>query len=135
MRNINKVILIGNVVRDPEVKTTQNGQAITTFEIATNREWMTKDGRKSKSVEFHHIIAWAHLAEICQKYLYKGKLIYVEGYLKTRNWEDENKIKKFRTEIVISDMIMLDKNHEGNTGNEEIEMATSAESTDQPAEI
>lgn len=108
MRSINKVILIGNLTRDPEMKATQNGQQITTFGIATNREWMAV-GERKKSTEFHEIVAWAHLAELCQKYLRKGKLVYLEGYLKTRSWEDESGEKRFRTEVVLQDMIMLEK--------------------------
>lgn len=109
MRCINKVILIGNLTRDPELKQTTNGQSIATFGLATNREWMTKDGRKQQSSEFHELVAWARLGEICQQYLKKGKLVYVEGYLKTRVKLLPDNTKKFRTEIVVQDMIMLDK--------------------------
>ncbi|MFA6305831.1 MAG: single-stranded DNA-binding protein [Candidatus Gracilibacteria bacterium] len=109
MRSINKVILVGNLTRDPELKQTQSGQPVATFGIATNREWATRDNDRKKSTEFHEIVAWAKLAEICAQYLKKGKLIYVEGYLKTRSWEAENGEKRFRTEVVMQDMIMLDK--------------------------
>lgn len=109
MRSINKVILVGNLTRDPELKQTQSGQPVATFGIATNREWATKDNDRKKSTEFHEIVAWARLAEICAEYLKKGKLIYIEGYLKTRSWSAENGEKRFRTEIVMQDMIMLDK--------------------------
>jgi single-strand DNA-binding protein len=109
MRSINKVILVGNLTRDPELKQTPGGQNIVTFGMATNREWITKDGRKNNLPEFHDVVAWANLAEICHKYLKKGKLVYVEGYLKTRNWELPDGTKKFRTEVVVQDMIMLDK--------------------------
>lgn len=109
MRNINKVILIGNLTRDPELKKTANNQSITTFGLATNREWITKDGRKQQSAEFHELVCWAHLAEFAAQHLKKGKLIYVEGYLKTRSWDDASGIKKFRTEVVVEDLVMLDK--------------------------
>ncbi len=109
MRSVNKVILIGNLTRDPEMKETQSGQPITTFGLATNREWVTNDSERKQSTEFHECVAWSKLAEICHKYLKKGKLVYVEGYLKTRSWETENGDKKFRTEIVLHDMIMLEK--------------------------
>lgn len=109
MRSINKVILIGNLTRDPEMRQTPNGQNVVTFGLATNREWVTRDGRKQNSAEFHDLVAWAKLADICQTYLKKGKLVYVEGYLKTRSWDTPEGIKKFRTEIVVQDMIMLDK--------------------------
>lgn len=109
MRSVNKVILVGNLTRDPELRQTGNGQNVVTFGLATNREWVTKDGRKQQSAEFHELVAWANLAEICQKYLKKGKLVYVEGYLKTRNWDAPDGSKKFKTEIVVQDMIMLDR--------------------------
>lgn len=109
MRSVNKVILIGNLTRDPELRQTPNGQNIVGFGIATNRAWVTSTGEKKASAEFHECIAWAKLAEICSKYLKKGKLVYLEGYLKTRSWESEEGIKKFKTEIVVEDMIMLDR--------------------------
>ena len=113
MRSINKVILVGNLTRDPEMKETTGGQPITTFGLATNREWVTRGGDKQQSAEFHEVVAWGKLAEICNNYLKKGKLIYVEGYLKTRSWDSEDGTKRFRTEVVINDMIMLDKRKEG----------------------
>lgn len=109
MRSINKVIIIGNVTRDPEMRQTPNGQNVVTFGLATNREWITRDGRKQTSAEFHDLVAWAKLAEICHQYLKKGKLVYIEGYLKTRSWDTPEGLKKFRTEVVVQDMIMLDK--------------------------
>ncbi len=109
MRCVNKVILIGNLTRDPELRQTTAGQSIVTFGLATNREWLTKDGRKMSSTEFHELVAWARLGEICQNYLRKGKLIYVEGYLKTRSKVMPDNTKRFRTEVVVQDMIMLDK--------------------------
>ena len=109
MRCINKVILIGNLTRDPELRKTISGQSVVTFGLATNREWMTKDNRKQQSTEFHELVAWAKLGEICQQYLKKGKLVYVEGYLKTRSKLLPDGTKKFRTEIVVQDMIMLEK--------------------------
>lgn len=113
MRSVNKVILIGNLTRDPEVRQTPNGQSVTTFGIATNREWVTRDGQRHTSSEYHEIVAWSRLAEICGKFLKKGKLIYIEGYLKTRSWDTPEGIKKFKTEIVIQDMIMLEKRQQG----------------------
>lgn len=112
MRSINKVILIGNLTRDPEMRQTPNGQNVVTFGLATNREWITRDGRRQTSAEFHDLVAWAKLAEICHQYLRKGKLVYVEGYLKTRSWDTPEGTRKFRTEIVVQDMIMLDKRGE-----------------------
>jgi single-strand DNA-binding protein len=109
MRSINKVILVGNLTRDAELKQTTGGQPIATFGLATNRAWVTRGGEKQNSSEFHECVAWGKLAEICGQYLKKGKLIYVEGYLKTRSWENDDGTKKFRTEIVVNDMIMLEK--------------------------
>jgi single-strand DNA-binding protein len=109
MRSINKVILVGNLTRDAEVKQTSGGQPIATFGLATNREWVTKDSEHHTSSEFHELVAWGKLADICGQYLKKGKLVYVEGYLKTRSWDTPEGVKKFRTEVVVNDMIMLDK--------------------------
>jgi single-strand DNA-binding protein len=113
MRSINKVIIIGNVTRDPEIKQTVSGQPIATFGIATNRDWMTRNGERHTSSEFHEVVAWSKLADICSKYIRKGKLIYIEGYLKTRSWDTPEGVKKFRTEIVVNDLIMLDKRANG----------------------
>ena len=119
MRSINKVIIIGNVTRDPEIKQTMSGQPIATFGIATNRDWMTRNNEKHTSSEFHEVVAWAKLADICSKYIRKGKLVYIEGYLKTRSWDTPEGVKKFRTEIVINDLIMLDKRAPGESQEEQ----------------
>lgn len=116
MRSVNKVILIGNLTRDPEMRQTPNGQSVTTFGLATNRAWVTQGGDKKGSAEFHECVAWARLAEICSQYLKKGNLVYVEGYLKTRNWETPEGIKKFKTEIVVQDMIILEKRRDNGDG-------------------
>ncbi len=113
MRSVNKVILIGNLTRDPELKTTTSGQSIVTFGLATNRQWTTSGGDKRNSAEFHECVAWAKLAEICNGYLKKGMLVYVEGYLKTRSWDMEDGTRRFRTEVVLHDMIILEKRREG----------------------
>lgn len=114
MRSINKVIIIGNLTRDPVLKMTQSNQPVVTFGVATNRQWSTRDNQKHGSTEFHEVVAWAKLAEICDKYIRKGNLVYIEGYLKTRSWEgNENEGKRYRTEVVIQDIIMLEKRHHG----------------------
>lgn len=113
MRSVNKVFLIGNLTRDPEMRQTPNGQSVTTFGIATNREWVTKEGDKKSSAEFHECVAWAKLAEICSTLLKKGNLVHVEGYLKTRSWDTPEGVKKFKTEIVVQDMIILEKRKDG----------------------
>jgi len=113
MRSVNKVILVGNLTRDPELKSTASGQSIATFGLATNRQWTTSGGDKKDSAEFHECVAWAKLAEICSQYLKKGMLVYVEGYLKTRSWDMEDGTRRFRTEVVLQDMIMLEKRGAG----------------------
>lgn len=118
MRSVNKVILVGNLTRDPELRQTPSGQAVCTFSIATNREWISRDNQKHSLTEYHDLVAWAKLAEICHSHLRKSKLIYVEGYLKTRCWEHEN-IKKYKTEIVIQDLIILDRKNATTHSNEE----------------
>jgi len=115
MRSVNKVVLIGNLTRDPEMRSTTNEQHITIFGLATNREWTTQDNRRQQSAEFHDIVCWGRLAERADQYLRKGKFIYVEGYIKTRSWDDSTGLKRFRTEIVAEDIIMLDKRPEANT--------------------
>lgn len=107
MRSVNKVILIGNVTRDPDVRKTTSGQPVCTFGLATNRQWVTSDGEKHNMAEFHELVAWSRLADICEKYVKKGKLLYVEGYLKTRSWDTPEGVKKFKTEVIVQDLIML----------------------------
>lgn len=118
MRNVNKVFIIGNLTRDPELKQTKSGQSIATFGVATNREWATKDGQKHTSTEFHEVVAWARLAEICVQLLKKGKLVYLEGYLKTRAILLPDNTKKFRTEVVVQDVIILEKRPKPEGGKE-----------------
>jgi single-strand DNA-binding protein len=109
MRSVNKVILIGNLTRDPQLKTTPNGQVIVNFGLATNRTWTTNEGEQKSSTEFHELIAWSKLAEIAAKTLKTGKLIYIEGYLKTKSWDQEDGTKRFKTEIVVEDLVILSK--------------------------
>lgn len=107
MSSVNKAIVLGNLTRDPENKRLDSGTEVTTFSVATNRTWKDKNGEKQEDVEFHNIVAWGKLAEICAKYLNKGKKVYIEGRLQTRNWEDDAGVKKYRTEIVAQEMVML----------------------------
>jgi single-strand DNA-binding protein len=106
---LNKVQLIGNLTRDPETRTTTSGQGVTSFGMATNRSWMDASGTRQEKAEFHNIIAWGKLGEICQQYLSKGRKAYIEGRLQTRDWEDKTGGKRSKTEIVAENMIMLDK--------------------------
>jgi len=107
--DLNKVMIIGNVTRDPEAKTTPQGTNVTSFSIATNMVWTDKNGTKQEKAEFHNIVAWRKLAEICAQYLKKGSKIYLEGRLQTRSWDDPSGVKKYRTEIIAENMIMLDR--------------------------
>ena len=102
-------MLIGNVVRDPEVRTTPTGQNVASFSIATNFVWTDANGQKQEKAEFHNIVAWRRLAEIVGQYVKKGSKIYVEGRLQTRSWDDQNAVKRYRTEIIADNMIMLDR--------------------------
>jgi len=108
-KSLNKVMLIGNLTRDPELKYTPQGAAVTTFGVATNRNWTTDSGEKKEDVEFHNIVAWNKLAEICAQLLKKGRKVYVEGRLSTRTWQAQDGTQKNRTEVVITDMVILDK--------------------------
>jgi single-strand DNA-binding protein len=107
--NLNRAMIIGNLTRDPEVRTTANGQNVATFGVATNYTWTDQQGQKQERVEFHNIVAWGKLAEICGQYLGKGRKVYVEGRLQTREWEGQDKVKRKTTEIICEQMIMLDK--------------------------
>lgn len=112
-RSINKAILIGNLTRDPEMRYTPDGQAVTNFGVATNRNWTSKDGEKKEEAEFHNLVAWGKLAEICSQILKKGRRVYIEGRLQTRSWEGKDGVQRQRTEIVVEDMVALDPRPEG----------------------
>lgn len=107
MTGVNKVILVGNLGRDPEVRYTKSGQAVASFSLATSEKWTGKDGKKEEKTEWHRVIAWGKLGEICGEYLNKGKQVYIEGRLQTREWEDNDGNKKQTTEIVANTMTML----------------------------
>ena len=107
--SLNKVQLIGNLTRDPEMKQIPGGQVVTTFSLATNLSWTDASGQKQDKAEYHNIVAWRKLAEICGQYLKKGGKVYIEGRIQTRSWEAEDGSKRYRTEIVADNMIMLDR--------------------------
>ena len=106
-RSLNKVMLIGNLTRDPDLKYTPNGTAVCNLGLATNRGWLSKTGEKQEKASFHRLVAWGKLAEICSQFLFKGKQIYVEGRLETRQWQEEDGHQRQTTEVVLSEMIML----------------------------
>lgn len=109
MYSLNRANIIGNLTRDPELKQVASGQSVCTFGVATNRAWTNNAGEKQEQVEFHNVVAWGKLAEICGQYLNKGRKVYVDGRLQTRDWEGQDGVKRYRTEIVIENMIILDK--------------------------
>ncbi len=98
--NLNKVFILGNLTRDPEVRTTPSGITVATFGVATNRVWLDKNGQKQRSTEFHNIVTFGKLAQIASQYLTKGKLVLIEGRIQTRSWDDQNGQKRTRTEII-----------------------------------
>ena len=107
MNSLNKVQLIGNVTMEPEVKQTPNGQFVANFNLATNRTWKDSSWMKQEQSEFHSIVIWGKLAEIVQQYVQKGKKVYIEWRLQTRNWEDQAGQKRYKTEIVADNIILL----------------------------
>lgn len=109
MRTVNKVILIGNITRDPSIKNTENGKKVGLFTLATNRYYKTAEGENKSESEFHNCVAWWNLAERVESFLQKGKLVYVEGRLRTRVIEKEDASKIYKTEIVVSNLIFLNK--------------------------
>jgi single-strand DNA-binding protein len=112
-KSLNKVMLIGNLTRDPEVRNTPSGTAVCTFSIATDRSWKDKSGEIQQAVEYHNLVAWDKLAEICNSLLKKGMLVYVEGWLNTRSWDDDSGKKNYRTEIRVLEMKILNDRGKG----------------------
>jgi len=107
--NLNKAMIIGNLTRDPELRTTPGGQSVCSFGVATNQVWTDQQGQRQERAEFHNVVTWGKLAEICSQYLSKGRKVYIEGRLQTRDWEGQDGIKRYRTEIIGENMIMLDR--------------------------
>ncbi len=108
-RGLNKVMLIGQVGRDPEMRYTPSGKPVTSFSLATSRTWVTADGERREATEWFNIVAWRELAEICKQYLRKGSTVYIEGRLQTRSWEGADGQRHYRTEVVADEMILLDR--------------------------
>ncbi len=117
-RSLNKATLIGNLTRDPELRYTPQGTAVCTFGLATNRSWVTDSGEKKEEADFHRIVAWNKLAELCSQLLTKGRKVYVEGRLSNRSWAGQDGVQRNVTEIVISDMLILDSAKAGSTHQE-----------------
>jgi single-strand DNA-binding protein len=114
--NLNKAMIIGNLTRDPEVKNTATGKNVASFSVATSLQWKDQSGQKQEKAEFHNIVAWGKLAEIVGQYLKKGSKVYIEGRLQTRDWAGQDGVKRYRTEIVAENMIMLSSNPAGQSG-------------------
>ncbi|PLX26797.1 single-stranded DNA-binding protein [Candidatus Parcubacteria bacterium] len=106
--DLNKVQIIGRLTRDPEIRTTPNGQSVAQIGVATNFVWTDAQGQKQERVEYHNVVAWRKLAEIIGQYLKKGAKVYFEGRLQTRDWTGQDNVKRYRTEIIAENMIMLD---------------------------
>lgn len=113
---LNKATLIGNLGADPEIRYTQEGTPVATFNIATSETWKDKSGQKQESTEWHRVVVWRRLAEICGEYLHKGSKVYIEGKIQTRKWQDQNGNDRYTTEIVAREMKMLDSRGEGGGG-------------------
>lgn len=131
MASLNRVILLGNLGADPELSYTPSGTAKATLRLATHEHWTNKDGSKGERTEWHRLIAWGRLAEICGEYLVKGRPILIEGRLTTRSWEDKDGVTRYITEIVLSNMQMVG-NNKAATETEEPEKEEPAPSEDIP---
>jgi single-strand DNA-binding protein len=106
-RSLNKVLLLGNLGRDPEVRYTSSGKAVASFTIATSQRWKDQDGNEQERTEWHRVVAWGRLGEICGEFLSKGRQIFVEGRIQSREWEDQDGNRRTTVEIIANDMIML----------------------------
>ena len=118
-RGLNKVMIIGNLGRDPEMRYTPSGKPVTTFSVATSRAWNTSEGEKRTETEWFNVVAWSSLAEICKQYLTKGQQVYIEGRLQTRHWDDQEGNKHTSVEIVANEMIILGERREAGESSSE----------------
>lgn len=137
-RSVNKVILVGNLTRDPELRYTPQGTAVASFGMATNREWVS-EGVKKEAADFHNVVAWNKLGELCSQLLAKGSKVYVEGRLQTRDWVNEDGQKRYKTEVVIDEMILLSsgaaREASPETGSETFEAKTQGSGEDDEVNI
>ena len=115
--SLNKVMLIGNLTRDPETRSTTSGQTVSSFSIATSRSWKDQAGQLQERTEFHSIVAWGKLGELCSQYLAKGRKAWIEGHLQTRDWTGEDGVKRYRTEIIAENVLFLDRAPAGSAPN------------------
>ncbi len=138
-RSLNKVMLIGNLTRDPEMRYTSSGTPVVTFGMATNKSWKDTEGETKEIAEFHNLVAWNKMAEICQQLLAKGMKVYVEGSLNTRSWEAEDGTTRYKTEIRVDDMILLDGKGKQGAGSDGAEAPAKSEKkpskSEEPVEL
>ena len=131
-RGVNKVILVGNLGKDPELRYTNSGVAVATFSMATSESWKDADGNLQDRTQWHTIVAWRKLAEICGEYLKKGSKVFVEGKIQYRTYDDKNGVKRYVTEIVMDNMVMLDSKGAATGGSFEAEPAPQKEGSEGP---
>ncbi len=132
MRGVNRVVLIGNLGKDPDMQFLEGNIGVAKFSLATTETYKDRNGKLISQTEWHTVVLWRGLAELAQKYLHRGSLVYIEGRLKTRSWEDKEGNKKFATEIVGDNLIMLDKRHEGGPSIGSIDGPEDIEGNDVP---
>lgn len=129
MSSLNKIMLIGNLGRDPEIRYTPEGTPVANFSIATSENWTDKSGTRQEHTEWHNIVAWNRLADLCQKYLAKGRQVYIEGRVRTREWNDRDGNKRRTTEVIATQMVLLGGRSQGtDAGIQPMETATRATS-------
>ena len=126
-RGLNKVMIIGHLGRDPEMRYTPSGRPVTSFSVATSRSWTSAEGERREEVEWFNVVAWGALAEICKSHLSKGQQVYVEGRLQPRGWEDDYGKKHYRTELVANEMILLGERRGGNQDYNQYDSPDSAD--------
>jgi single-strand DNA-binding protein len=130
-RGLNKVMIIGHLGRDPEMRYTPSGRPVTTYTVATSRSWNSADGERHVETEWFNVVAWGNLAEICKQYLTKGQQVYIEGRLQTRRWEDSEGAKHTSVEIVAGEMMMLGERRDGNVSHADEVQDTTEEIGDE----
>jgi single-strand DNA-binding protein len=131
-RGLNKVMIIGKLGRNPEMRYTPSGKAVTSFSVATNRSWVNADGQRREDTEWFNVVAWGNLAEICKQHLTRGQQVYVEGRLQTRGWEDQSGKRHYRTELVANEMIILGERKSAEAIEETRESEAESESDEFP---
>lgn len=132
--DLNRITIIGNMTRDPELRTTPNGKSVASFSVATNRYWTDQNGQKQKETEYHNVVLWTKLADVAGQYLHKGNKIYIEGRLRTREWTAQDGTKRTRVEIIGENMIMLGSRPAGAAGSTTVATGNS-QSAAEPQEV